>query len=341
MQQIYHSNAKTNVHVREQICKSSKTNVSLAEQFNVSTQTVSKWKNRESMQDRSSRPDNIRYALSELERALAVSIRTASWLPIDEVHEMLLEHNPSISRSSVYRCFCNSNINKVPVEEKEKTKKFKEYEPGYLHVDVTYFPKLDGQKWYLFVAIDRATRTMLYQLYEDKTARSAQDFFDRCIDFFPFMITHILTDNGLEFTNRLIKSKKGEHCKKDSLFDQRCRENNVEHRLTKPNTPKTNGMVERANGIIKSNTILKKEYPNIAKMNQVIIKFLIFYNIYRRHGSLRKEMNVKTPLEAVEKWYALKPEIFKEKPSMFKIKSYVCNKIIQALTNNLVKLDIL
>ena len=102
MQQIYHSNSKTNVHVREQICKSSKTNVSLAEQFNVSTQTVSKWKNRESMQDRSSRPDNIRYALTELERALAVSIRTASLLPIDEVHEMLLKHNPSISQSSIY-----------------------------------------------------------------------------------------------------------------------------------------------------------------------------------------------------------------------------------------------
>ena len=29
---------------------------------------------------------------------------------------------------------------------------------------------------------------------------------DKCLAFFPFKITHILTDNGLEITNRLLKS---------------------------------------------------------------------------------------------------------------------------------------
>jgi len=40
-------------------------------------------------------------------------------------------------------------------------------------------------------------------------------------------------------------------------------------------------------------------------------KFLIFYNLHRRHGSIRKELKVKTPFNAIEKWYQLKPEIFK------------------------------
>ena len=44
------------------------------------------------------------------------------------------------------------------------------------------------------------------------------------------------------------------------------------------------------------------------------------YNLYRRHGSLRKELKVKTPLNAVEKWHELDPEIFKEKPEEFKNK---------------------
>jgi len=35
------------------------------------------------------------------------------------------------------------------------------------------------------------------------------------------------------------------------------------------------------------------------------------YNQHRRHGSLRKELKVKTPCQAIEKWYELKPEIFK------------------------------
>jgi hypothetical protein len=36
---------------------------------------------------------------------------------------------------------------------------------------------------------------------------------DKCLAFFPFKITHILTDNGLEITNRLLKSKIGNSCK--------------------------------------------------------------------------------------------------------------------------------
>ena len=52
--------------------------------------------------------------------------------------------------------------------------------------------------------------------------------------------------------------KKGKLCKKPSKLDDVCERNNIEHRLTKPNTPKTNGMVERVNGTIKNGTILKE-----------------------------------------------------------------------------------
>jgi transposase-like protein len=89
-------------------------------------------------------------------------------------------------------------------------------------VDVTYLPKIDGTKYYLFVAIDRATRLLFYEIYENKTAQSTQYFFDKCMNFFPFKITHILTDNGLEFTNKLLKSKKGKSCLKPFLLDLKC-----------------------------------------------------------------------------------------------------------------------
>jgi transposase-like protein len=321
MQQIYHSNARPNVNNREQIQKcSSVTNQELASRFNVSSQTVSKWKNRDFVQDASCCPLNIEYALSELETALIISIRSCSWLPLDEVYETLLEQNPTISRSSVYRCFLKNKINKKPLEQKDKAKLFKAYQPGYLHIDVTYLPEFNGKKCYLFVAIDRATRTLYYKIYQDKTAQSTDDFFDRCIEFFPFEISHILTDNGLEFTNRLIMSKKGNLCTKDSLLDVKCKENNIEHRLTKPCTPKTNGMVERVNGTIKNNTILLNTYENHTEMQYDLDMFLVYYNVNRRHGSLRKELNVKTPFQAIEKWYLLKPEIFKIEPEIFKNK---------------------
>ena len=256
MQQIYHSNAKTNINNREQIQKcSSFSNKELAVRFSTSCQTISKWRNRNFVQYASCCPKNIEYALSELEIALVISIRRSSWLPIDEIHETLLEQNQTVSRSSVYRCLVKNQLNLVPQEQKEKAKKFKAYHPGYLHVDVTYLPKFNGLSAYLFVAIDRATRTMLYYVYDDKTAQSTADFFDKCLEFFPFEITHILTDNGLEFTNRLIMSKKGKLCTKDSLLDIKCIENNIKHRLTKPCTPKTNGMVERVNGTDRKSVV--------------------------------------------------------------------------------------
>jgi transposase-like protein len=320
MQQVYHSNAKTNLNIRYELQNNSGTNSELASRFKISEQTVSKWKNRDFLKDASSKPLNIQYALSDLEKTLAISLRTSSWASIDEIWENLLEINPKISRSSVYRCFVKENINQIPLEKKEKAKKFKEYQPGYLHMDVTYLPKFNGKSYYLFVAIDRCTRAMIYRIYENKTAENTEDFMDKCLDFFPFKITHILTDNGLEFTNRLLKSKKGDFCQKLSKMDVKSIENNIQHRLTEPFTPKTNGMVERVNGTIKNNTILKNQYQSFEEMKIDLNKFQVFYNIHRRHGSLRKELNVKTPLNAVEKWYQLKPEIFKITPDKFKTK---------------------
>ena len=115
-------------------------------------------------------------------------------MPIDEVWETVLKENTNISRSSVYRLLVRNHINTVPKQEREKAKKFKEYEPGYLHIDVTYLPKFGGKKYYLFVAIDRATRALYYYIYDAKTSENTEDFMNKCLYYFPFkVITHVLT----------------------------------------------------------------------------------------------------------------------------------------------------
>jgi hypothetical protein len=48
-------------------------------------------------------PINIEHTLHELKTALIISIRSHSWLPLNEVYETLLKQNPSISTSSSYR----------------------------------------------------------------------------------------------------------------------------------------------------------------------------------------------------------------------------------------------
>jgi len=58
---------------------------------------------------------------------------------------------------------------------------------------------------------------------------------------------HPLTDNSREFTDRLFGSKakdaSGQHA-----FDALCEALGIEHRLTRPKSPQTSGMVERFNG---------------------------------------------------------------------------------------------
>jgi hypothetical protein len=42
--------------------------------------------------------------------------------------------------------------------------------------------------------------------------------------------------------------------------------------------------------------------------------------LYRRHSGVRKELNVKTPFDAIEKWFEINPKIFIENPLQFKNK---------------------
>ncbi len=236
-------------------------------------------------------------------------------MELDDLTDTIVDIIPNANRSNIYRTLKAFDINRVPQEQKEKAKKFKEYEPGYLHIDVTYLPKFDKQKFYLFVAIDRATRLLYYKVYENKSSNNAVEFLKVCKEFFPFYLTHILTDNGLEFTDKWARGKgivSGNH-----KFDVECKEDSIEHRLTAPYTPQTNGMVERVNGTIKNATIKAQDYENIDDVKKDLNKFLIYYNFNRRHGSLRKELKVRTPFNAVQSWFQTKPEIFKILPDVF------------------------
>ena len=59
----------------------------------------------------------------------------------------------------------------------------------------------------------------------------------------------MLTDNGKEFTDRFTRKGERDPTGQHS-FDKACKAIKVEHRLTKPRTPQTNGRLERFNGRI-------------------------------------------------------------------------------------------
>ena len=235
MSQVYDSNARTNQHIREIIQKSDLTNIELSQIYNINVKTVGKHKQRDFTEDKSSRPHNIKTTLTSLEKELIKVIRTMTWMELDDLSDTIANLIPNANRSNVYRTLKSFDINKVPQEQKEKAKKFKEYEPEFLHIDVTYLPKFDGHKYYLFVSIDSARRLLYYKVYENKSSENASEFLKECKDFFPFYLTHILTDKGLEFTDKWARGKgviSGNH-----RFDVECKEDDIEHRLKALYTP--------------------------------------------------------------------------------------------------------
>ncbi len=64
----------------------------------------------------------------------------------------------------------------LPKEEKKKYKKFKTYAPRFLHIDTSEI-RINKQKWYLFAAIDRATRFVYIAVYDNKRMQTAANSF--------------------------------------------------------------------------------------------------------------------------------------------------------------------
>jgi len=71
------------------------------------------------------------------------------------------------------------------------------------------------------------------------------------------------------------------------MFDRICREHGIEHRLTKPNHPWTNGQVERMNRTLKEATVRRYHYETQAQLREHLEAFLNAYNFAKRLKTLR------------------------------------------------------
>src|SRR5436305_115329 len=241
-----HPNARTTPAVRAEIARSAEPTGELAGRFGVSAETVRKGRKRGAAdcRDRSSRPHKLPWKASEEERAVVCALRRATGFPPDDLPFVVAHCLPHPGRDNAYRILKAGGLSRrpAPATPEKAAAKFKEYELGFVHVDVKHLPKLrtaDGEcrKRYLFVAIDRRSRSVHLAVRDDETEASAKAFLEEALAAFPFRVTRLLTDRGSCFTAE--------------GFERRCRELGVEHRKTRPYTPRTNGMVERFNGRVQ------------------------------------------------------------------------------------------
>src|SRR5215207_3839391 len=151
----------------------------------VSTETIRKGRQRgpEDCQGRSARPHKLPWKASEEERAIVCALRRATGFPLDDLTFIVSHFLPDLNRDAVYRILKAEGLNRLPPAERPRKphNAFKEYEVGFVHMDVKHLPKLqdrDGvtRKRYLYVAIDRASRSVHLAVKDDETAASAVAF---------------------------------------------------------------------------------------------------------------------------------------------------------------------
>jgi transposase InsO family protein len=307
-----HPRARTTPRTRTEIKSSSAPQAVLAERYNVTVATVRKWKGRENAQDRSHRPHKLSTTLTPAQELLAVELRRTLLLPLDDLLVVIREFiNPEVSRSGLDRCLRRHGVSELKsllpqTEARGKVvKTFKDYEPGFVHIDIKYLPQMpdETQRRYLFVAIDRATRWVFMRTYRDQSDRSSTDFLRRLKRAAPMKIKTILTDNGSQFTDRFTSTTRapsGQHA-----FDLECLSLGIEHRLCPPRHPQTNGMVERFNGRI-SDIVNQTRFRSAAELDATLTNYLETYNNLIPQRALKHQ----TPIQALQTWRSKKPELF-------------------------------
>jgi transposase InsO family protein len=303
MGQVLHGSAATTEAVRRAIQNSQASLRALARRYGINQKTVAKWKKRASVADLPTGPREPRSTvLSVEEKAIVVAFRKHTLLPLDDCLYALQPTIPRLTRSSLHRCLQRHGIGRLPDVEGDKPakKKFKSYPIGYFHIDIAEVQTAEG-KLYLFVAIDRTSKFAFARLEEKAGKMAAAQFLRDLIAAVPYKIHTILTDNGVQFTNR----KKDVHAFQH-IFDRVCEGNGIEHRLTKVNHPWTNGQVERMNRTIKDATVKRYHYDSHDQLHQHLDNFVSAYNFGRRLKTLKGL----TPYEFICKSWTSQPERF-------------------------------
>ncbi|GJE15286.1 IS481 family transposase ISMdi4 [Methylobacterium longum] len=263
--------------------------------------------------------------LSLEDEAVIVAFRRHTLLPLDDCLYALQPSLPHLTRSSLHRCLQRHGISRLPDVEGDKPKrsKFKAYPIGYFHIDIAQVSTEQG-KLHLFVAIDRTSKFAFVQLHEKATQRIAAAFLHDLIAAVTYTIHTVLTDNGIQFTdNKPVNeeaeakaaaywaTQDGPRLYRWHSFEWACEQTKIEHRLTKPRCPWTNGQVERMNRTIKDATVKRYHYESHNELRQHLQLFVDAYNYGRRLKTLRGL----TPYEFICQAWTKEPERFRLDPS--------------------------
>ena len=152
-----------------------------------------------------------------------------------------------------YGCFKRTALREIPPNKKARKRQNKPYQraeyPGQkVQIDVKFVPSwciADGNKYYQYTAKDECTRWTYREMYAEHSTDSSKQFLISLVLHAPFLIREIQTDNGSEFTKRLIANDSNDK----TSFELELGRMGIIHHLIRPATPRHNGKVERQHRI--------------------------------------------------------------------------------------------
>ena len=138
----------------------------------------------------------------------------------------------------------------------------------------------DGSKASIVSGIDDHSRFVVSaRVVARATARPVVDALARAMRAHG-VPEQILTDNGKVFTNRFGPGT-GE-----VLFDRVCRQNGVDHILTKPRSPTTTGKIERWHKTLRREFLDGRVFDSIPQAQAAVDAWVDEYNHERRHQGI-------------------------------------------------------
>jgi transposase InsO family protein len=139
--------------------------------------------------------------------------------------------------------------------------------------------RVRGIGWeFVHVCLDDCSRLAYAEVLSDEQSVTVAGFLRRAVAWFARRGVHaqrVLSDNGSAYRSRLVAAA--------------CQALTLDHRFTRPYTPRTNGKAERFIQTLLREWAYVIAYPSSAHRTAALSRWLHYYNWHRPHTALHRQ----------------------------------------------------
>ena len=256
----------------------------LSRQTGLCREVLSRWwkryqeQGRAGLEPRSRRPRHCSGRLAtQVEREI-LQLRDRGWGPARIALALDIGH------SSAHRVLLRHGRNRLRQPAPRVFRRYEKSRPGeLLHLDLKYLYRWpNSSREYAYAAVDDFSREAVACIRPQRSSHAASAFLEEVVTALPYRIEAVLTDNDLIFSMR-----RAYHSQRQTCFQQSCRNLGIQHWLTSPHRPQTNGKVERFFRTLDEECLLIRD-PGCSELRmRDVEQFVWYYNNQRPHLSLQ------------------------------------------------------